>query len=252
MKAITRGIPASLGNCLLTHLERQRIDIALAKRQHAAYEAALREIGAHVLALPPLDELPDSVFVEDTAIVTAEVAVIGRAGAPERRPENGAMAQVLAPHRALDFIEAPAVIDGGDVLQLGKRVLVGISGRTNHDAVAQLGVLLEPHGYTVSPVPVRHCLHLKSAVTALAADTVLYNPEWVDAELLPARQKIAVAAGESFAANVVAINGQVLVSAAFPGTRDTIERAGFRTHALDVSELQKAEGALTCCSILMA
>lgn len=251
MKAITREVPASLGNCLLTHLKRQPIDVALAKQQHSAYEGALREIGADVLSLPALDGLPDSVFVEDTAIVTDEVAIIGRAGAPERRPENGAMAQALAPFRDLVFIEEPGVIDGGDVLQLGKTLLVGVSGRTNRDAIMQLGVLLAPHGYTVTAVPVRHCLHLKSAVTALSTDTVVYNPDWVDPELLPARRKIAVAPGEAFAANVVVIDGQALVSTAFPETRDNIERTGFRTHAVDVSEMQKAEGALTCCSILM-
>jgi len=250
MKAITRGVPASLSDCLLTHLARQPIDLQLARQQHAAYEQVLRELGAEVLSLPALDELPDSVFVEDTAVVTDEMAIIGRAGAPERRLENAEMAQVLAPLRALAFIESPATLDGGDVLQLGKQVLVGVSGRTNRSAVMQLSVLLEPHGYTVFAIPVEHSLHLKSAVTALSADTVLYNPEWISADLLPARRKIPVTPDEAFAANVVVIDGDVLVSAAFPRTRDNIERAGFRTVAVDVGELQKAEGALTCCSIL--
>lgn len=250
--AITREVPASLRDCLLTHIERRQIDVGLARQQHAGYQDALRAMGAEVLTLPALDDLPDSVFVEDAAVVTAELAIIGRAGAPERRAENAVIADVLAPLRPLVFIEEPGTIDGGDVLQLGRHVLVGASARTNHAAIVQLAVLLEPHGYNVIPVPVQHCLHLKSAVTALSEDTVLYNPEWVDEELLPAQRRIRVAPAEPFAANVLVIEGQVLASDAFPETRDNVERAGFRTHTIDVSELQKAEGALTCCSILVS
>ena len=251
VRAITRKVPAALRDCLLTHLERRPIDVELARRQHAGYEGALRAMGADVLTLPALDVLPDSVFVEDTAIVTAELAIIGRAGAPERRAENDFMAEALAPFRALAYIEEPGTIDGGDVVQLGRHVLVGVSGRTNRAAIEQMATLLAPYGYTVTAVPVHKCLHLKSAVTALTPDTVLLNPEWVDPELLPAKHRIEVAAHEFFAANVVAIDGQVLVSDAFPETRAIIERAGFSTTSVDVSELQKAEGALTCCSILL-
>ena len=168
--------------CELTHLAREPIDLGTARRQHDAYEQRLKEAGCSVVRLAADDEMPDSVFIEDIAIVFDELAVITRPGAASRRGETDAVADALAAYRPIVHIEAPGTIDGGDVLIVGKRVFVGESRRTNAAAISQLARHIAPHGYTVHIVPVRGCLHLKSAVTAVADDTLLINPEWVPAE----------------------------------------------------------------------
>ena len=179
--ALTRSVPPSIDRCELTHLEREPIDYARAVREHAAYEGALRTLGCRVERLPDLADDPDSVFVEDTAVVFDQVAVIARPGADSRRGEVESTARALAAHRPLARIDAPGTLDGGDVLVTPGRVFVGVSGRTNTDGVRQLAAILAPHGIEVIAVPVTGCLHLKSAVTLLRAPrTLLINAAWVD------------------------------------------------------------------------
>lgn len=249
--AITRAVPKSIARCELTHLERQPIDFAAAERQHLRYEETLTSLGCEVRRLPATDDFPDSVFVEDTAIVLDEIAVITRPGAESRRGETASAAEGLRPYRALSYLEAPATLDGGDVLRIGKTIFAGISSRTDDDAVKQLRAIAEPLGYRVSAVRVDGCLHLKSAVTALPGGAVLLNPSWVDASLFSPSEVIAIDPTEAYAANVLTIGNTVICASAFPRTNARIASHGYRTREIDVSELAKAEGALTCCSIVL-
>lgn len=249
--AITRKVSPAIARCELTHLAREPIDAARAAAQHGAYEACLAALGCKVVSLPAEPELPDSVFVEDTAVVVGELAVITRPGAASRRGETASVAAALAAFRPLAAIEAPATIDGGDVLVLGRRVLVGTSSRSNPSGVEQLRALLAPHGYTVEAVRIDGCLHLKSAVTAVAPGTLLLNPAWADTAPLAGLERIEVDPGEPFAANALLVGGRLVYPAAFPRTRARLQARGIELEIVDVSELAKAEGAVTCCSIIL-
>jgi len=248
--AITRAVSPSIGNCELTHLERQPIDVPLAERQHHAYEQALRTLGCEVIALPAEPDLPDAVFVEDCAIVLDEAAVITRPGATSRRPEIMSIAAALKPYRELITIQPPATIDGGDVLRIGKQIFVGLSSRSDREAVLQMQAALGPRGYTIRGVQVTGCLHLKSAVTLAGPETLLVNPEWVDASLFPGMRVIEIDPAESFGANTLWIGDSAIYPASYPRTRARLEAAGVRVVGVDVSELIKAEGAVTCCSLV--
>jgi dimethylargininase len=195
---------------------------------------------------------PDSVFIEDTAVVFDEIAVIARPGAVSRRTETDAVAAALGRYRRLAAICAPATLDGGDVLRVDRAVYVGISGRTNAAGVAQLTELISPYRYRVHTVQTRGCLHLKSAVTCVADDLIVYNPEWVDPRHFVGVKRIEIDPREPFGANVVRIGESVLCSAAAPSTRARLEHRGLYVRVVDVSELAKAEGALTCCSLIVA
>ena len=249
--ALTRAVPPSIARCELTHLERQPIDVTRAAAQHAAYEAALAALGCAVRRLPAEPELPDSVFVEDAAVVTDEVAVIARPGAASRRAETGSVAAALQPYRPLRAIVPPGTLDGGDVLRVGRRVFVGRSARTNAEGALQLRRLLAPFGYAVECVEARGCLHLKTAVTAVADDLLLLNPSWVDAGALGGMRWMAVDPAEPYAANVLRIGDALVASAAFPRTRERLKALGLRVVSVNVSELAKAEAGVTCCSILV-
>lgn len=248
--AITRGVSPAIVRCQLVHLERQPIDVAAAVRQHRRYEEALTSLGCRVQALPADPDLADSVFVEDVAIVLDEVAVITRPGAPTRRPEAGAVAQALVSYRPLVRVEPPGTLDGGDVLRIGRTLYVGLSGRTNQAAIDQLAAVLEPHHYQVRAVPVTGYLHLKSAVTAVGESTVLVDPRAVDARVFADTRSIEVDPGERGAANALRVGERVIYPASFPATRRRLESAGVEVEVVDVSELQKAEGAVTCCSLI--
>ena len=221
LRALTRAVPVSIDRCELTHLAREPIDHARAAREHAAYEDALRALGCRIERLPDLPDHPDSVFVEDTAIV----------------------------------------VDGGDVLVTSGTVFVGISGRTNADGARQLATMLAPHGFQVVPVPVTGCLHLKSAVTALrlrraarfgGQAALLINPAWVDPSHFPGFELVDVDPSEPEAANVLIVGDHVICAEAHAGTRGRLEAHGVATVAVPAAELAKAEGGVTCCSIVFA
>jgi dimethylargininase len=248
--ALTRPVPDSLAACELTHVSRVPIDVAAARAEHAAYERLLVSLGCHIERLEPAHDLPDSVFVEDTAVVFDEVAIVTRPGAASRRPEIEGVAPALARYRPLVFITEPATLDGGDVLRLGRTLHVGVGARTDHEAIRQLQEATRPYGYDVRPVLVSGCLHLKSAVTAVAPDMLLANPQWIDvADLTPARV-IEVDPAEPEAANALRVGDQVVCAAAYPRTIARLQAAGLRVRPLDVSELGKAEAGLTCCSVI--
>lgn len=248
--AITREVSATLGDCQLTHVPRQRIDVGCARVQHDAYANLLAGLGCTVHRLPAEPALPDAVFVEDVAIVLDEVAVLTRPGAPSRRDEVASVADALRPYRPLLSIEAPGTLDGGDVLRLGRALYVGESARSNADGIAQLRGLLAPFGYRVAGVPTRDCLHLKSAVTALDDQSVLLQPAWVERAPFAGFRVVEVDPHEAHAANVLRIGHTLVMPASFPRTRQRLLDAGYEVRSVDVSELQKAEGAVTCCSLV--
>ncbi|GMV09622.1 MAG: N(G),N(G)-dimethylarginine dimethylaminohydrolase [Gemmatimonadota bacterium] len=248
--AITRPVSRSIAQCELTHVARTPIDLEIARRQHAEYEAALESLGVLIVRLPELPDHPDAVFVEDTALVLDEVAVLTRPGAESRRGEVDAMAEALAPFRRTVRITGEATLDGGDVLRLGRTLYVGRSRRTTAEGVAALGALVAPYGYEVREVPVRGALHLKSAATQVGPEWILVNPEWVDAAHFEGYDALTVDAGEPFAANAVLVNGAVVHSTAFPRTQAMLRAHGIRVVGVDASELAKAEGGVTCCSLL--
>jgi dimethylargininase len=249
--ALTREISPAIVHCELTHLARTPIDLARARVEHAAYEAMLRTLGAHVERLGTDDAMPDSVFIEDTAVVVDELAVITRPGAESRRAETEAVMAALGMHRPLAHITAPGTLDGGDVLRVGRRIFVGVAGRSNGAGVSQLAALLAPHGYTVSSVATRDCLHLKSAATTVADDLLLLNPAWVDADAFAPLRTMTVDPAEPFAANALRIGDALVYAAEHPRTRERLEAAGLTVHAVPAGELAKAEGAVTCCSITL-
>ena len=249
--ALTREISPAFQSCQLTHLPRVPIDLDRAREQHAAYEWALVEEGCTVRRLDSGPDMPDAVFVEDIAVVLDEGAVICRPGAEPRRAETPGVVQALVRHgRPLQQIQPPGTLDGGDVLVVGRDVFVGASARTNRAAIDQLSGMLAAVNYTVRAVPVRGCLHLKSAVSAVASDTLLINRQWVPAEAFRGLSLIEVDPEEPHAANALAIGDAVIYPASFPRTRARLERRGLRLRPVEVDELQKAEGAVTCCSLL--
>lgn len=252
MIAFTRPVPDSLVHCELTHIARTPIDVANARRQHAQYEAMLGSVGCDVRSLPALHDHPDSVFIEDTALVFDECAVITRPGAESRRGETAAVAEALRPLRRLYHIEGPGTLDGGDVLRVGKRIYVGASTRSNEDGARQLADALSPHGYSVTRTPMRDCLHLKTAVSTLPHGVLLLDPRCVDEASFDGARAIHVHPDEPEAANVLSVGDVVILPASAARTRAALDDAGYTTMFVDASELAKAEGGLTCCSLLLS
>jgi dimethylargininase len=250
--ALTREISPAMARCELTHLARVPIDLDAARAQHAAYERALTDLGCAMHRLASGPEMPDAVFIEDTAVVLDEVAVITRPGAGSRRPETEAVTEALSRYRPLHAIGPPGTLDGGDVLRIGRRLFVGASGRTNAAGIAQLRTLLDPYGYTVEAVPVRGCLHLKTAVTAVGEALLLLNPDWIDPAPFVGFEVIEVALDEPFAANALLVGETILFAAHCPRTRDRLEQRGLRVRPVPADELAKAEGGVTCCSLIFS
>lgn len=250
--ALVRTVSPSITQCELTHLARSPIDFARAEAQHAEYVEALQASGCTIAWLPPEPGLPDAVFVEDTAVVLDEMAVVARPGAASRRPEVPGVAKALERYRPLYRIEEPGTLDGGDVLVIGKQLFVGQTPRTNADGIAQLGRIAGAAGYDTRAVPVTGCLHLKSAVTSLDDRTVVLNPEWVDRQVFAAYTCIEVDPAEPFAANALRVSGVIIHPLEFGGTRSRLTAEGFAVFPVPAAELAKAEGGVTCCSLLVS
>lgn len=248
--AITREVSPRIAECELTHLARETIDLERARAQHRQYEQLLAELGCKLVRLPAERDLPDSVFVEDAAVVLDELAVITRPGAESRRSETVSVADALQRCRKLFYIKPPGTLDGGDVLRVGKALYAGLSKRSNREGIKQLHDILLPFGYMVNGVKLHDCLHLKSAVTQVADDTLLINQAWTDAALFRNFRLIDVASSEPFAANALRIGNTVVYPAAFPETRQRLEKHGVCVRTVDASELAKAEGSVTCCSLI--
>ena len=249
--AITREVSSSINGCELAFHARQPIDVAKAIAQHKAYRNCLAELGARIVSLPAEPGLPDAVFVEDAAVVLDEIAVIAHMGAASRRPEAASMAEALMRYRPLEFLKAPATLDGGDVMRVGRSLFVGLTRRTNRPGVEQLSNMVRPHGYKMEPVKVTGCLHLKSGCSYVGNDTILINRSWIDAAPLRGFELLDVPEDETNAANALLLNDVVILPESFPKTRALLEKRGFRVRTVDVSELQKAEAGVTCCSLIL-
>jgi dimethylargininase len=250
LTAITRAVSPAIVNCELSFFDRKPIDLAVAQQQHRAYEKLLGKLGARVISLPPEPDLPDSMFVEDPAIVLDELAVIFPLGTETRRREAPSLAEALSQFRKLEYISLPGTLEGGDVLRIGRKLFVGLTRRSNAEGIRQLAAILAPHSYEVIAVPVTGCLHLKSAVTYLGRNTLLANRAWFDAAPLSGHDWIDVDPAEPHAANALALAGTIIFPPSFPRTRARIEALGFSVTSIDIAELQKAESGLTCSSLL--
>lgn len=248
--AVTRAVSPTIAECELTHRSRDPIHVARAEAEHAHYEETLGSLGATVVRAPPEPALPDAVFVEDTAVVLDEAAIITRPGAPTRRRETESIGKVLSAYKQLLRIQPPGTLDGGDVLVVGRTLYVGLSSRTNREGVAQLQTLLDKWGYEVIPVQVSGCLHLKSAVTQVAEQLLLINARWVRPERFGAMGLVTVAPAEPDGANALRIGTAVIYPSHHPETAERLERAGVRVVPVPCAELAKAEGGVTCCSVL--
>jgi dimethylargininase len=249
--ALTRPVSESIVRCQLSFRERAPIDVAVARAQHRAYEQALEDAGCTVERLPAADQLPDAVFVEDIALVLDEIAIITRPGAESRRAETDAVAERLAGLRPTATISAPATLDGGDVLRVGRRLYVGRTVRTNEAGHQALARIAEPLGYVVVPIQVRGCLHLKSAASWIGDDRILVDPARVPLESFAGLDFLTVPPAETDAANALRVGGTVLVADGFHRTQALLDRLGLDWRPVANSELAKAEGGLTCCSLIV-
>jgi dimethylargininase len=246
-QAIVRTPGSNAADGLTTARELGRPDHSTLLAQHAAYVQTLRELGLSITHLDPLEGHPDAYFVEDAALMFAEVAIVTRPGAAARIQEAEALAPTIAKFRRIERLTAPATLDGGDVLMVGKNIYVGLSERTNAEGAKQLSTLLAPHGYEVKPIPVPAGLHLKSSVTWAGGDTLVITRSLV--ENFPGYRHLIVPDDESYAANILWVNGTLLMPRGFPRTRELLETLALPIRELDQSEVQKMDGALTCMSL---
>jgi dimethylargininase len=251
MLALTHVPSPQMGHGERTHVARVPIDHELALRQHREYCQTLRDCGAGVRTLDVNRDRPDGVFIEDTAVILDEVAVLGSMGTETRRTEPAAMEPVLREYRPVRRIEPPATLEGGDVLCVGRSLLVGVSSRTNAAGVHALEAIVRRYGYRVLPVPVRGCLHLKTACTALPDHRLLVNPAWLAVEPLQGFETILIPADEPWGANTLPVAGAVCIAAEFPQTADLLRQRGFEVRMVGLSEFAKAEGGVTCLSLLV-
>ena len=202
--------------------------------------------------MPTEPGLADSVFIEDTAIVLDEVAVLCRPGAESRRPEVAGVESILQEYRRVVSIKAPGTLDGGDLLRIGKVIYAGLSTRSNQSGIKQLRKIVADYGYSVKTVETAKCLHLKSAVSEAAPGSLLINSDWIDRTAFGDFELIDIDKKEAHAANALLVGQRVIYPSAFPRTMEKLVTRGIEVISIDMSELQKAEGAATCCSLIFA
>jgi len=250
LTAITREVSAAIGNCELTFVPKAKIDIGLAMQQHQQYQTVLSSLGCELVAAPTEPTLADSVFVEDTAIVLDEIAVLCRPGSESRRPEVSSIAGVLQEYRTTVAIQPPGTLDGGDLLRIGKVIYAGLSTRSNQSGIEQLRSIVADFGYVVRAIEVTKCLHLKSAACEVAPGLLLVNSDWISKSALADYELINVDPEEVHAANALLVAEHVIYPSSFPQTTEKLVARGIDVIPVDLSELQKAEGAATCCSLI--
>lgn len=248
--ALVRGVPETYERCVTSHEPEKPVDISGARRQHGAYCETLRGLGLELVRVEPDDQFPDCCFVEDPAIVAGDTAIISRMGVPARRGEEVALERALRPFKEIRHLASPGTLEGGDVLQVGNKIYVGLSNRTNRTGLEQVDGLASELGFEVIPVEVRRGLHLKSSCTYIGDGYIVMVPGSFNEKVFAEHKVIEVARGEGHAANCLPIEGVVLVLDGYPNTRKRIEAEGFDTRAIELSEFEKCEGALTCLSIV--
>jgi len=251
LTALTRAVSPSLANCELTFLARRKIDVQRAIEQHRGYEERLAQLGVkRIERLTAEPGMPDSVFIEDAAVVLDELAVITRPGAASRQTETASVAKELSAFRPLKFIQPPATLEGGDAMRVDRTLYVGLSARTNLAGIEQLRAIVEPYGYEIKIVETPGCLHLKTACTYLGNQTMLVNRRWINVQKLAGFELVDAPDEEPWAANTLTIGAEVLMADGFPQTRALLEARGFDVLTIDISELQKAEAGVTCLSVI--
>lgn len=248
--AMTRDVNADIGNCELTFLPRVRLNADLAMQQHRQYQLALSSLGCEIVTVPTETGLADSVFIEDTAIVLDEIAVLCLPGVESRRAEVAGVADILKQYRTLASIEHPGTLDGGDLLRIGNVVYAGLSTRSNRSGIEQFRGIIANYGLSVETIEMTKCLHLKSAVSEVAPDSLLINPDWISKSLFRNFELIDVDKEEPYAANALRVGTSVVYPSSCPLTMEKLAQRGFEVTPVDVSELQKAEGSVTCCSLI--
>ena len=248
--AITRGVSRSIGECQLTHRSREEINYEKACFQLEQYCGLLGSWGVNVMPVAARDSHPDCCFVQDTAVVLDEVCVIASMGADTRRGEVAGVEKVIAPFRKIRHIFSPATLDGGDVVQFGKRLFVGLSTRTNARGIAALAEIVKCFGYTVIPVVVNGGLHLTTGCGIVNDETVLLNPRWLDAFAFSGLRQLYVPEDEPWAANTIRVDNNVCLEEGAPQTVDLVEPYAGNIATLDISEFRKAEGSLSCLSLI--
>ena len=251
MLALTHIPSPNMHQFARTYVNPTTVDYSAARRQHANYCHKLEEVGVSVRTLCVNQQHPDCAFIEDVAIVLDEVAILSIMGTASRSLEPAAVQKELSLFREIRHIEPPATIEGGDVLRVDRTLLVGLSSRTSLAGAVKLVQIVQRYGYRVIPVPVLNCLHLKTACTALPNGQLLVNPMWLDMRSLTNYDHLAIPADEPWAANTLPINERVLLPANHVQTGELISQVGFRIEPIDISEFAKAEGGVTCLSLLI-
>ena len=250
LTAMTREINAAMDSCELTFLPRDKIDMDLVKHQHQQYQSALSSLGCEIVIVPTELDLADSVFIEDTAVVLDEIAVLCRPATVLREQEVAGVEDVLQHYRTLVSIQSPGTLEGGDLLRVGKVIYVGLSTRSNQNGIEQLRHIVADYGFSVETVETEKCLHLKSAVSEVAPGVLLINPDWISRSTFKNYELIDIDKREAHAANALLVGQKVIYPYSFPRTLEKLVNAGLDVTQVNVSELQKAEGAVTCCSLI--
>ncbi len=248
-RAIVRRPCKNFARGLTTAVNSEPADFGLMVKQHQAYLEALTAAGIELIVLDPQPDYPDAHFVEDTAVVTPDVAVITNPGAPSRRGETQSIASVLAEFRKIERIQPPGTVDGGDVLQVKNHFFIGISERTNKEGAEQLGRILQNHGNTWTTVAVAAGLHFKSSVNYVGRNTLLVTGDFAGHEQLKGYDQITLDGAESYAANTLLVNQHLLIPAGFPNARKQLGVLDFKMIELEISEVRKMDGGLTCMSL---
>lgn len=252
MIGIVRQVPSSFASALCAELPAEPIDVERARAQHADYVSGLRWLGVDdIVELPADDAMPDCCFVEDTAVVAHGIALIARPGAPSRRAETAAVRAALASRVDVHDMAGPATLDGGDCLLLGDRLYIGRSGRTNADGIARAREVFARVGVSVIEVAVTGALHLKSVCSPLGDDTIVTARGTLPPDAFAGVRVLEITRSDCAAANLVAHGSRALVAAGHPAAADQIAAAGWEIRAIDTSEMRKADGALTCLSVLV-
>ena len=250
LTAMTREVNPAIGSCEMTFLPRVTIDTSVALQQHQQYRSALSSLGCEIVDVPTAPGLADSAFIEDTALVLDEMAVLCRPGAASRVPEVAGVEDVLQHYRNLASIQPPGTLDGGDLLRIGQIIYAGLSTRSNQSGIDQLRSIVADYGYSVKTVATTKCLHLKSAVSEVAPGSLLINPNWISRSAFADYEMTDVDQQEPHAANALLVGRSVIYPSSFPRTMEKLVTRGIDVTPVDVSELQKAEGAVTCCSLI--
>jgi dimethylargininase len=249
-RAITRGVSRRIAACELTYRSREQVNYEKAATQLERYCELLREWGVDLMPLAASDSYPDCCFVQDTAVVLDEVCVIASMGADTRMGEVSEVERLIAPFRKIRRIFSPATLDGGDVVQFGKRLFVGLSTRTNARGIAALGQIVEDFGYTVVPVVVTGGLHLTTGCGIVNDETVLLNPRWLDAFAFSGLRQLHVPEEEPWAANTIRVGDNVCLEEGAHQTIELVQPYSRSIDTLDISEFRKAEGSLSCLSLI--